>query len=55
MAQKPNTESLAGPIEYDEEKSTTDPSPNKTCDNCGKEFYAYEIPGRTEYICNDCK
>lgn len=42
--------------EYEAEKSTTgDNDYNQTCDDCGKAFHAYEVPGRTVYKCNDCK
>jgi len=29
--------------------------PDKTCEECGEKFYSYDIPGREEYKCNDCK
>lgn len=28
---------------------------NKTCEECGQAFHAYEIPGREVYKCNGCK
>ena len=43
-------------FEYEPEKSTTGHNEyNQTCDECGDGFHAYEIPGKTEYVCNGCK
>lgn len=36
-------------------RSRSESDKNKTCDECGEAFHAYEIPGREECLCNDCK
>jgi len=42
-------------MEANNVRSREEEDKNKTCDSCGKAFYAYEIPGREVYKCNDCK
>lgn len=43
-------------FEYRPELSTTgEQEPEHVCERCGEPFFAYEIPGRETYRCNDCK